>query len=124
MGIGSIVARLLIALALTVQVWAPVGSSRMVVAQVFDPLADVELCHFDPDAAAAPGDTGPLTHGWSHCDLCQLAASGGYTPVEPAVVGLVEAPVSYVVAWTIRVETVVDARFLARIRGRAPPALV
>ena len=123
MSIRTAVARLLIALALIVQIWAPVGSSAMMVAAAIDPLAGLTLCEHEADGAGQQ-DHGPASHAPMHCDLCQLAASGGWTPEAPAVVALIDAPVARLADWAVRVETVVDARFLARSRGRAPPALV
>ena len=117
------VARLLIALALIVQIWAPIGSSTMMVAAATDPFADAVVCVHDDDGTA-PAGTDAATHVVPHCDLCQLAATGGWTPEAPTVVGLVDTPVARVADWTIRVEALVDARFLARLRGRAPPSLV
>lgn len=120
----STVARLLIAFALIVQIWAPVGSSRMVIAQAFDPLADVVLCHVEPDAADGVSLDGSASHGYGHCDLCQLATNVGFTPSAPTVVGLVEPHGVAAAHWAVAVEAIVDGRILARIRGRAPPALV
>lgn len=123
MSIRTTVARLLIALALIVQIWAPVGSSTMVVAAATDPFAGFALCEHDDgsigdrDRARALASHAPVL-----CDLCQLAASGGWTPEEPTVIGFVEVPAMRLADWSLRVETVVDARFLARLRGRAPPA--
>lgn len=124
MSIRTAVARLLIALALIVQIWAPVGSSVMMVAAATDPLAGMEVCQHDESGNALdPSGAGTASHALKHCDLCQLAAAGGWTPEAPAVVGRVEAPVARVATWVVRVETVVDARILARLRGRAPPSL-
>ena len=124
MSIRTAVARLLIALALIVQIWAPVGSSVMMVAAATDPFVGMELCLHDQDGNALDSSgSGAASHALKHCDLCQLAASGGWTPEAPAVVGFVEAPVAHIATWVVRVETVVDARILAHLRGRAPPAL-
>ena len=123
MSFRTAVARLLIALALIVQIWAPVGSSVMMVAAATDPFADALICQHDEDGNPldASGST-PASHALKHCDLCQLAASGGWTPQAPVVAGLVEEPVARVTTWFVRVQVVVDARFLERLRGRAPPS--
>lgn len=124
MSFRTAVARLLIALALIVQIWAPVGSSVMMVAAATDPLAGEVFCQHDQDGNLLDASTAdPASHALKHCDLCQLAATGGWTPEAPAVVGLVEEPVARVATWVVRVEIVVDARFLERLRGRAPPSL-
>ncbi len=119
----TIVARLLIAFALIVQIWAPIGSSRMVLATLLDPLAEVVLCHVDPAAAPDASDRGAAPHGFAHCDLCRLVADGGgVAPTAPVVVGLVDDAAAPVDAPPLRLEAPRDARLLARIRGRAPPA--
>lgn len=123
----TIVARLLIAFALIVQVWAPIGSSRMALAKLLDPLAEVVLCHVDPAAAPDASDRAPdrsgAPHGFAHCDLCRLVADGGgVAPTAPVVVGLVDDAAGPVDAPPLRLEAPRDARLLARIRGRAPPA--
>lgn len=123
MTIRTAAARLLIALALIVQIWAPIGSSVMMVSAATS-LDGFEICRHDADGNALdPSGAGSASHALDHCDLCQLAATGGWTPDAPVVAGPVEQPVARLVAWGIRVEIVVDARFLARLRGRAPPSL-
>lgn len=125
----TIVARLLIAFALIVQVWAPIGSSRMALATLLDPLAEVVLCHVEPaaslDASELGPDRGGAPHGFTHCDLCRLVADGGgVAPAAPVVVGLVDDAAARLDAPPLRLEAPRDARLLARIRGRAPPARV
>ncbi len=124
MSCRTAVARLLIALALIVQIWAPVGSSVMMVAAATDPFADALICQHDQDGNPLDesGSTS-ASHALAHCDLCQLAASGGWTPQAPTVAVLAEEPVAGLVTWVVRVQIVVDARFLERLRGRAPPSL-
>jgi hypothetical protein len=96
----------------------------MMVAAATDPFAGEVLCLHDEDGNLLDTSSAqPASHALKHCDLCQLAAGGGWTPEAPTVGGLVETPVARLATWVVRVEIVVDARFLERLRGRAPPAL-
>lgn len=117
-GIG----RVLIVLALIVQIFAPVASSASMVRAAFDPLAEATLCVHDAESAA--GDDGSAPHLDRHrlvCDFCQLASAGGYAPPPPPIQPA--SPVAAAVAsdWRLTVEAVVGPRLLDQIRGRAPP---
>lgn len=118
------IGRLLIALALIVQIWAPVGSSVAMVTAATDPLAGALVCAehvggLTDDRGGDPADA----HFGEACALCQLVAGGGFAPpVEPPQLA-VPAQYARPAAWTGRIQPVAVARLLDHIRGRAPPAL-
>ena len=124
MGIRTAVARLLIALALIVQIWAPVGSSAAMVRAAFDPLVDIIVCAQDQEVVDRKASPDPLAvHHGDACGLCQLVAAGGHAP-PPAIVALeVPAETARLVDWRRTHEPVALASRLAHIRGRAPPTL-
>jgi len=115
------IGRILIALALIVQIFAPVASNASIVRAAFDPLADVVFCHVDPTATADDGSSPVVDrHGFA-CDFCQLAGAGGHAPPPlPTAVPLPTATLGHAV-WRVAVEAVVGPRLLDHIRGRAPP---
>lgn len=85
-----IVARLLVALALIVQIVAPVRASVSMVAAATDPLAGYTICgHGAPSPADAPnGDA---------CRLCDLVCHGaGFASIPPAP--QISAPFTVVIA--------------------------
>ncbi|NLH81790.1 MAG: DUF2946 domain-containing protein [Phyllobacteriaceae bacterium] len=116
------IARVLIALALIVQIVAPVASNAAVLRMAFDPLVDIIVCEQDRDAVdRREGSDKILSHRGNACDLCRLANAGGYAPPpEPIVLLLPAAAVGHA-EWRVSVEAVVGPRLLDHIRGRAPP---
>ncbi|MDK9695688.1 MAG: DUF2946 family protein [Siculibacillus sp.] len=120
-GSRAIVARLLFALALIVQIVAPVRSSVAMVSAAVDPFAVAFVCgldHGDPDDAT--GDP-PGSHSGDACALCQLVQSGGFAPPPPPPSFAPASTLVRAADWSVRVEPVANARLLDRIRGRAPP---
>jgi len=117
------IGRVLIVLALIVQIVAPVGSNAAVLRMAFDPLVDIIVCAQDQDAFdRREGSDKILARHGDACGLCRLAAPGGYAP--PPVPTVVALPAFAVVAreqWRVAVEAVVGPRLLDHIRGRAPP---
>lgn len=117
------IGRVLIALALIVQIFAPVASNTSMVRATLDPVAEALLCH---DDGTSPGDEGSLPVADHHrhaCDFCQLATAGGYAPPPAAAVLLLPSTVAGLIDWRVTVEAVVGPRLLDHIRGRAPPIL-
>ena len=117
------IGRVLIALALIVQIFAPVASNASMIRAAFDPLAGVFLCHVDQTASAEDGASPVVDHHGFACDFCQLAGAGGYAPPPAPAVVLLPAATAGHAAWRIAVEAVVGPRLLDHIRGRAPPIL-
>jgi hypothetical protein len=116
------IGRFLVALALIVQIWAPVGSSAAMVQAAFDPLADALLCSHDQDAADGPISSVPLmAHHGDACGLCQLTAAGGHAPPPPTAQVVVPTEDARRVEWLLAEESVALARQLDHIRGRGPP---
>lgn len=116
--------RILVALALIVQIFAPVGANAAMMRMTFDPAAGFQICTHDEDGADLSGgaDQGLARHGEA-CGLCQLVAAGGHAPPVFVQIPVDVPPATAIVAWRIVVEAVVAARHLDQIRGRAPPAL-
>ncbi len=116
--------RLLVALALIVQIFAPVGAGAAMMRMTFDPAAGAQICVHDEDGADLSGDTdhGLARHGEA-CGLCQLVAAGGHAPPVFVQIPVDVPPATAIVAWRLVVEAVVAERHLDQIRGRAPPAL-
>jgi hypothetical protein len=114
--------RLLVTLALIVQIVAPVRASVAMVTIAADPLVEIVICGADQDAVDRRAGHDPIAakRGIT-CGLCHLASDGGFAPLPtpPAVVVRDEAVALAV--WGVRVEAVVTARLLDHIRGRAPP---
>lgn len=74
----TIVARFLVALALIVQIVAPVRASVSMVGALVDPLAGVTLCGHDLPSSDRPGDI-------DACRLCDLVCHGaGFAAAPPA----------------------------------------
>jgi len=113
---------MLIALALIVQIWAPVGAAVAMIAAATDPLVDIIVCTGDQEIVDRQNRPDSLAqHHGDACGLCRLVAGAGFAPPP-------EAPVlrdldfeTRAADWAIRVEVVASARLLDRIRGRAPP---
>lgn len=122
--IGSTIARVLIALALIVQIWAPVGSSVAMIRAAVDPLLDSVVCVHDQDGSDSRNRTDPLLqHHGDPCGLCQLVAGAGFAPPPEAPALNIPDGRPRLTDWAIRVEFVAAARLLDQIRGRAPPTL-
>ncbi len=120
--VGSTIARILIALALIVQIWAPVGSSVAMVTATTDPFVDIIVCAQDQAALDRQDRPDPLLrHHGDACQLCQFVAGAGFAP-PPETPTLQTVDLAQEVAdWAIRVEIPVAVRLLDHIRGRAPP---
>jgi hypothetical protein len=117
------IARFLIALALIVQIIAPVGSSVAMVIAATDPLVDIIVCAHDFAVVDRQGKSDPAAaHHGDACGLCQLVAGGGFAPPPEAPIVILASAVAVDEAdWARRVEPVAAARLLDHIRGRAPP---
>lgn len=116
------IGRVLIALALIVQIFAPVGSNAAVLRMAFDPLVDIIVCAEDQTTLdRREGSDKILAHRGDACGLCQLVAAGGYAPPPMPVVVQLPASVASLAEWKVAVEVVVTSRLLDHIRGRAPP---
>lgn len=125
-GSNGPIGRLLVALALIVQIYAPVGSSIAAVAAATDPFAAVSICAHDVDGQASSESDTPGSPILPHaaCDFCVLVYGGGFSPPvdEPTQAMVVEHAVA-VARWGAEIAPVVTARFLDHLRGRAPPVL-
>ncbi len=120
---GTAIGRLLIALALIVQIVAPVASSLAMVTAATDPLVDIVVCGEDLAVLDRQGKIDPaLLHHGDACALCQLVTGGGFA-APPAAASLAAPPafVARAADWVRRVEPIVATRLLDHIRGRAPP---
>lgn len=116
------IGRILIALALIVQIVAPVASNAAVLRMAFDPLVDIIVCEQDQTALdRREGSDKILSHRGDACGLCQLATAGGYAPPPTPTPLVLPAAVATRAEWHARVEAVVGPRLLDHIRGRAPP---
>ena len=107
------------ALALLVQLGAPIWALSMLAAQAFDPVAGIPMCSGND---AAPGDHGtPPPHHGSVCPICQFAGHAGHIalPVLPVAVAPAEigsaSPVRHSIA-----QPRAPPSFCAQ--ARAPPA--
>jgi len=122
-GYRKIIGRLLVALALIVQIWAPVGSSVAMIQQAFDPLVGIIVCAHDQEIVDRQTSPDPLlAHHGDACGLCQLVAAGGYAPPPAVVQAVVPAERARRIEWRFTDEPVALARQLDHIRGRAPPS--
>lgn len=120
---ATIIGRLLITLALIVQVVAPVGSSVAMVTAATDPFVDIVVCGEDLAILDRQSSHAPLlAHRGDACALCQLVAGDGFAPppTTPTVADSRETTLA--ADWAQRIEPVVATRLLDHIRGRAPPA--
>lgn len=121
--LGTIIGRLLITLALIVQIVAPVGSSVAMVTAATDPLADVVLCITDHAQPGDRSDGDPLaSHHRDACALCQLVNGGGFAPPPLSPIVAIDPEIGPATFWSVHVEPIAVARLLDQIRGRAPPA--
>lgn len=118
------IGRLLVVLALIVQIVAPVGSTAAMMRVTFDPLVDIVVCSHDQDVVDRRDGAGETArHHGDACGLCQLVAPGGHAPpVQTVTFALPVAEVRHA-QWRMAIETVVVPRLLDHIRGRAPPTL-
>lgn len=118
------IGRLLVALALIVQIIAPVGANAAMMRMTFDPLVDIIVCAQDQVSLDRRNGVDPVVvrHG-DACGLCQLVAAGGVAPPPPIDTLITPTPTARIVQWRITVEAVVAPRLLDHIRGRAPPTL-
>lgn len=117
------ITRVLVALALIVQIFAPVGATASVMRVAFDPLVDIITCSQDLEIVdRRDGAARTKAHHEDACELCQLVAPGGLAPAVHVVMPLPPAGSWTPARWFVIVETVVKPRLLDHIRGRAPPA--
>lgn len=124
MGGRGTLGRLLVIVAMIVQIVAPIGSTASMMRLAFDPLVDIIVCAHDQDLVdRRDGADGTARHHGDACELCQLVAPGGHAPPVPAV--SLDRPAAEVrhVQWRMAVETVIVPRLLDHIRGRGPPSL-
>lgn len=118
----TIVARLFFALALIVQIIAPVASSVAMVTAATDPLIGIVVCGEDLAILdRQSGDAPLLAHHGDACALCQLVAGDGFAPPPVAPARADTRETTRAADWGRRVEPVVATRLLDHIRGRAPP---
>ena len=118
------IGRLLIALAMIVQIFAPVGSSAAMMRMTFDPLVDIIVCAQDQVTLDRRTTVDPVVvRQGDACGLCQLVAAGGIAPPPAIALPPMPTPAGRIVQWRLDVEAVVAPRLLDHIRGRAPPAL-
>lgn len=120
---GIDIGRVLIALALIVQIFAPVASNTSMIRAAADPLAGAILCHLEVDSTADDGSSPLPDRRHFACDFCQLATAGGYAPPPAPIVLVLPAATASHAEWRVSVEAVVGPRLLDHIRGRAPPIL-
>lgn len=119
---GTIIARLFFALALIVQIVAPVRSSVAMVTAATDPLIGIVVCGEDLAILDRQNGSDPLlAHRGDACSLCQLVAGDGFAPPPPTPVAADPVVVTRAIAWRLDVEPIAVARLLDHIRGRAPP---
>lgn len=112
----NVVARLLVALALIVQIAAPVVANTSMVVAAADPLAGAWICGHGGDL---PDDGSP---GEDACRLCDLVCHGnGFAPIPPVpTVALVADRVVDVVRPPVTAEAVRGSPPIAFL-ARGPP---
>ena len=111
----TIVARLLVALALIVQIVAPVRASVSMVAAANDPLGAGWICGHDLPSSDVPGTA-------DACRLCDLVCHGaGFAATPPAP--QIESPIEVVVAVAAPTcaDTVAAERAVRPAFARGPP---
>lgn len=123
-GWGGAIGRLSIALALIVQIVAPVRASVAMATVATDPLVDIVICGQDLQVLdRRTGHDPAAARRAIACALCHLVTGDGFAPPPspPLLPTAVESrPVA---AWIARVAPVAVARLLDHIRGRAPPVV-
>lgn len=123
-GRNAFIGRVLVALALIVQIWAPVGSSSAMIRAAFDPLVDIIVCSHDQEIVDRQTSFDPLVaHHGDACGLCQLVAAGGHAPPPDGIVLPQPTEIHRLALWHITAEVLALSRRLDHIRGRAPPQL-
>lgn len=121
-GCQKAIGRLLVALALIVQIWAPVGSSAAMIQAAFDPLVGIIVCSHDQEIVDRQTSPDPLlAHHGDACGLCQLVAAGGYAPPPSSAQVVLPTERARRAEWLLAEESVAVTRQLDHIRGRAPP---
>lgn len=113
----TIVARLLVVLALIVQIVAPTAASVAMVTAAADPLAGAWICGH---GGALSDEEGTPTA--DACRLCDLVChGGGYAAVPPGADIVRPAAVVLTFAREIRVDDAVDQRTVRASLARGPP---
>jgi hypothetical protein len=114
--VRTIFARLLVALALIVQITAPVGANSSMIAAATDPLAAARVCGHD--ATGSDGGS-PIADACRLCDL--VCHGGGYAAVPPGADIVRPAAVVLAVAAEARIDDAVDQRTVRSSLARGPP---
>jgi len=110
------------AVALLVQVLAPIGAFRYVAAALVDPQSSVHLC-----AAMASADRGePAPAGQPHdggcCAICAVGLGGGPAPAaSPGDFAIIARPHQRL-AWSLTEQAPPAARAGVNAQARAPPS--
>ena len=113
----TIVARLLVALALIVQIAAPTVANVSMVVAATDPLATAWICGHD---GTGPDDGSPAE---AACRLCDLVCHGnGFAATPPAPTLAVPATRVVDLVRPLAAAPLDVARFVAPFSARAPPA--
>lgn len=111
----TIVARILVALALIVQIVAPGRASVSMVRALVDPLAGVTLCGHEPSSPDQPGDV-------DVCLLCDLVCHGaGFAATPPAPEIVVPAEIVVAIAAPDFADDVGGERAVRPSFPRGPP---
>jgi hypothetical protein len=108
-----------VAIALLVQVLAPVGAFRAVAQAAVDPLAFATVCTGQHDAGAQDLPAGDADHNC--CGFC-AAAHGGSAALDPPTIAFSVLPRRYQrVVWPHRRQFVAPQRIGSNSQARAPP---
>ncbi|MDK9697730.1 MAG: DUF2946 family protein [Siculibacillus sp.] len=122
-GWGSFVGRLLISLALVVQIVAPVRASVAMATIATDPLVDIVICGHDLQILDRQAGHDPIAADKGlACGLCQLVVEGAFAPPPPPPLLAPTTPVHIAAIWPVPAEPTLPSGRLDHIRGRAPPA--
>ncbi|WP_296515468.1 DUF2946 family protein [Rhodopseudomonas sp.] len=111
----------IVAIALLVQVMAPIGAFRVVAQSVSDPLAMASIC--SGIATADHGSTAPSgTHGNDGCCAICAAGLGGPPMPEPAALAFVKLQRQYQsIVWLDAIDSPTANRVGSNAQPRAPP---
>jgi hypothetical protein len=109
--------------ALLLQIAAPVGASWFTAAALADPLASVEICHSDPDAAPAPADHGDQHACGVDCLFCCVLHAGGVLDAPRTLALIAPARQTTQVIWHGAAFDLARYRAGSNAQARAPPIL-
>ncbi|MGX7745419.1 hypothetical protein [Rhodopseudomonas parapalustris] len=109
----------LVALAVLVQLLAPISAVRVIASVIADPVGGAPLCA----AMAQPERTSdgvPVSHGGGCCVICSLSLGGAPVPALPPQ-DFVQARFAQKVVWHLAGAAPINTRPFAHAQARGPP---